>query len=155
MKIPDSNNSFLVHHVDLLLKSYREWTGKKLINFDGSLEEKAREIFYAPFAVVSHGTQDDPVFNYGNDIALKLFEMSWDEFTKLPSRKSAEPMNREERTVLLERVAKNGFIDDYCGVRISATGKRFEIKNATVWNVVDKDGIYRGQAATFDEWIYL
>lgn len=28
-----------------------------------------RRLVVAPFAVVSHGIQDDPIFNYGNDIA--------------------------------------------------------------------------------------
>ena len=29
---------------------------------------------------------------------------------------------------------------------------RFRIERATVWNVVDAGGVYRGQAATFSEW---
>lgn len=142
-------------HIELLLSSYYRWTGKKFINFEGSPEELAEQVLNAPFALVSHDTSDDPVFNYGNSKALWLFEMSPEDFTKLHSRESAEPVRREERAALLKRVTENGFIDDYRGVRISSTGKRFEIYDATVWNVVDDNGVYRGQAAYFDKWKFL
>lgn len=49
-------------------------------------------------------------------------------------------------------VQAHGFIDDYSGIRISASGKRFMIERATVWNVFDADGILHGQAATFIDW---
>lgn len=85
---------------------------------------------------------------------MQLFEMSWDEFTRLPSRKSAESPNQEERSRHLALVKKNGFIDHYSGVRISSRGKRFLIENAVVWNLIDTGGNYRGQAATFDRRCY-
>jgi hypothetical protein len=102
--------------------------------------------------VVSHNTDRDPIFNYANQTAMRLFDMSWIEFTRLPSRLSAEAINREERARLMLRVTRDGFIDDYRGVRISAGGRRFEIINATVWNLVDAEGEYRGQAAAFHHW---
>lgn len=46
-------------------------------------------------------------------------------------------------------VAAQGYIDDYKGVRVSSTGKRFMIKQCIVWEVIDADGVRRGQAATF------
>lgn len=109
-------------------------------------------LWHAPRAVVAHGTQADPVFCYGNRLALELFELDFAAFTALPSRFSAEPLAREERAALLDRVTRFGFIDDYAGVRISSTGKRFRIQRATVWNLIDGEGVYRGQAATFSEW---
>jgi hypothetical protein len=33
-----------------------------------------------------------------------------------------------------------GFIDDYAGVRIARTGRRFLIQRATVWNLTDDQG---------------
>jgi hypothetical protein len=48
-----------------------------------------------------------------------------------------------------------GFVDDYAGVRISRTGKRFRIEQAIVWNVVDAEGKDHGQAATFAHWTPL
>jgi hypothetical protein len=102
--------------------------------------------------VLSHGTQADPTFNYGNKTALELFEMDWDSFTSLPSRLSAEPLVQEERDRLLARVRQYGYIDDYTGVRISSSGKRFMIRNATVWNLLDEIGQPYGQAALLKEW---
>ena len=78
--------------------------------------------------------------------------MPYADFVGLPSRYSAEPVNREARAQLLARVGCDGYIDDYAGVRISATGQRFRIEAATVWNLVAADGSVHGQAATFDRW---
>ncbi len=110
-------------------------------------------LWSAPLAIVAHGTEPDPVFYFGNRIALTLFEMDFETFTRLPSRFSAEPLLREERARLLEGVTRNGIIEDYAGVRISATGKRFQISNASVWNLTDPSGEAVGQAAAFAEWV--
>lgn len=112
-------------------------------------------LFRQPFVVLSHGTQDDPVLNFGNRAALELWEMSWDEFTATPSRITAEPVNREARSRVLEQVRQNGFTDSYRGVRISKRGRRFLVEQATVWNVLDEKDRYAGQAATFSLWRYL
>lgn len=112
-------------------------------------------LWNAPGAVVAHGTEADPVFFFGNRTALRLFEMSFADFTRLPSRLSAEPLLREERARLLERVTRDGFIADYAGVRISASGARFRIERAVVWNLVDSEGMVQGQAAAFDRWTPL
>lgn len=149
---PSAENDFLATHTRLLRESFRRRTGRDLI--DPALDDvaAARALFEAPFAAVSHGIEADPIFNYGNEKALELFEMTWTEFTHLPSRLSAEPLNREERQHLLQRVTEQGFIDDYAGIRISANGRRFVIRNATVWNLDDENGSYLGQAAMFSEW---
>jgi hypothetical protein len=52
----------------------------------------------------------------------------------------------------LARVAQDGYIDDYTGVRVSSSGKRFLIRNATVWNLLDEKGQPYGQAALLKEW---
>ena len=84
-----------------------------------------------------------------------MFELSWESFTKLPSRLSAEPINQSERDRLLAEVTLNGYIKNYSGVRISSTGNRFMIKNAVVWNLLDTNKNYKGQAAYFDEWTFI
>lgn len=142
-----------VAHAALLCDSYERLVGRPLLR--QLSEERLPALFDAPFALVSHGTGADPVFNFANQTALDLFAMSWDEFTALPSRKSAEPENREERARLLQRVTNHGYIDNYSGVRISSTGRRFLIENAIVWNLIDDRGEYQGQAAVFDKWAYL
>jgi hypothetical protein len=152
---PSADNEFLASHAHLLIESHRRATGRELLDSGGSPVEQARALFEAPFVVASHGTEADPVFNYGNRAALELFEMSWEQFTTMPSRLSAEPVARDERARLLARVAQAGFIDDYQGVRVSRTGRRFFIQRATVWSVLDADGANRGQAVTFRDWRYL
>jgi hypothetical protein len=103
----------------------------------------------APRAIVAHGTEVDPIFSYGNRLALQLFEMSEDEFTRLPSRLSAEPLAQEARVKLLEKVTQQGYIDGYSGMRIAKSGRRFMIMDATVWNLLDEAGVHHGQAAVF------
>ncbi len=75
--------------------------------------------------------------------------MDWNTFTRTPGRHTAEPVEREERARFLETVRKQGYVDDYRGIRISSTGRRFEIRQATVWNLIDEGGQYAGQAVTF------
>ncbi len=115
----------------------------------------AEKVFHAPFVLVSHGTEADPILNYGNASALALWEMSWAELTRTSSRLTAEAPNREERARLLEMVKMHGFIDDYSGIRISKTGRRFEISRATVWNLISANGQPCGQAALFSQWEFL
>ena len=141
-------------HAILLLETYRRWFGEDLVlPADG--QSPAEAVFEAPFVIVSHGTETDPVLNYGNRIALGLWEMDWETLTRTPSRFTAETPDRAERARLLEAVTRDGYIKNYAGVRISKSGKRFRIARATVWNLLDSEGIYRGQAATFREWQFL
>ena len=145
----------VVTWAQLLLDSYRHWLGKELIERDGTLDEQAQRLFKCPCIVVSHGLQDDPVLNYGNREALMLWEMDWPQLTSTPSRLTAEPINQAERAEMLRRAESHGYIDDYRGIRISKTGKRFLVEDAIVWNVVDAQGVKHGQAATFSRWSYV
>ena len=92
--------------------------------------------------------------NYGNAAALALWELGWEEFTRTPSRQTAEAPLREERARLLAAVTAHGFIDDYSGIRISKSGRRFRIAQATVWNLAAAGQPY-GQAALFSKWEFL
>lgn len=148
--MPDT--AWLARHVRLLRASYQHWSGQDLLPSDIDSHQAVDALEQADFAVVSHGTQVDPIFNYGNAMALRLFETSWAAFTALPSRLSAEPLIQSERDLLLARVTKHGWIDDYTGVRISQQGKRFLIRNATVWNLLDESGQPYGQAALIKDW---
>ncbi len=149
------NDPLCIDHVLHLLHSYRRWTRRELITAAVSPEKCAEALFHAPFVVLSHGTQEDPILNYGNQAALNLWEMTWEKFTSMPSRLTAEPINREERARFLAQVTRHGYTDTYRGVRISGSGRRFLIEQATVWNILDANGKYIGQAATFNRWTYL
>jgi hypothetical protein len=114
-----------------------------------SPEERAKVLFYQPFVVLSHGTQEDPILNYGNKAALALWEMTGEEFTSMPSSFTAEPINRTERSWLLSQVTRYGYINDYRGVRIPKSGRRFLVEQATVWNILDANG------TAYDNWCEL
>jgi len=152
---PNLQNHYLAKHVDILISSYQHWTGKELVKLTAGDKSIHYALYNAPYCLVSHNTEAIPIFNYGNKTALKLFEMDWATFTTLPSQNSAEAINRADRQQLLSRVSTHGFIDDYQGVRISSTGRRFLIEDATVWNLVDNKGVYYGQAALFYNWTEL
>jgi hypothetical protein len=130
-------------------ESYRRLTGTPLV--EPALDPIAA-LWFAPIAIVAHGLEPDPVFFFGNETALTLFELDFAAFTKLPSRFSAEPLERDARLRLLERVSRHGIIADYEGIRISSTGRRFRISNASVWNLSDESGTPLGQAAAFAQW---
>lgn len=115
----------------------------------------AQALYDAPAVIVSHGTEPDPVFWFANRAAQALWEMDWERFTRTPSRLSAEPDERAMRDALLQRAVARGYIDDYRGVRVSATGRRFLIEDVILWDLADEQGVRHGQAATFARWRYL
>lgn len=117
--------------------------------------ELAQALYEAPYVVLAHDGESDPRFTYANRSAQRLWEMEWNEFIGMPSRYSAEPDLREVRATMLERVQRDGYIDDYQGIRISKTGKRFELGKTVVWNLCDPEGDYCGQAATFSDWTLI
>lgn len=145
----------VVRQTQLILSSYCRWLGKELIERSGDEVDEAQRLFEAEFVVVSHGIEEDPVLNYGNATALALWEMNFEHFTSTPSRLTAEPDQREERSRLLQRTTLAGYVDDYQGVRIAKSGRRFHIAGATVWNLLDEAESYAGQAATFAEYEML
>jgi hypothetical protein len=87
---PSHNNSYLVEHVTLMEESLQRLTGKQFTDFGLNKNNLAESVYHAPFVIVSHNTDPDPIFNYANLTAQKLFEMNWAEFTLCPSRLSAE-----------------------------------------------------------------
>ncbi len=132
--------------IEAIARSYERLLGKGLVEAGNDV---VQGLWRAPQVILAHGTQPDPVFFFGNLAALDCFETDLDALLSMPSRLSAEAPLREERQSLLDRVARDGVIDDYAGVRISAKGRRFRIEQAVVWTVTDEHGRPLGQAATF------
>lgn len=151
MSAPD----FLARHVVLLQRNLQRLTGRTLYDATLSPSQALEWLDVAPFGLVSHGAEADPVFNYANHTALQLFGMTWEAFTRMPSRLSAGPVEREARARLLERVSRDGFIDDYAGIRVAADGRRFMIEQAMVWDLQDDSGQPYGQAAWIPRWHVL
>jgi MEKHLA domain len=147
--------SKIIFWSQILLESYEKILKRPLIERKGNLSEQAKALFFAPFVVVSHGTEPDPILNYGNQVALDLWEMNWQELTQTPSRLTAEPVNRQEREQMLASAREKGFINNYRGVRISKTKKRFLMEDGTIWNLTSDRGEPCGQAATFSHWSFV
>ena len=145
----------VIEWTQLLLSNFERLLGYQLIAPQENQQQQAKKLFQADFVIVSHGIQADPILNYGNQTALDLWAMSWQELTKTPSRLTAEPVNREERKLMLDQASKQGYINNYSGIRIASTGQRFYIDQAIIWNLEDSSGEKCGQAATFSHWQFL
>ena len=154
-RLPEALQARWIAHSRALLDSFRARVGKELILRGGDAREEAHRLFDAPLIAVSHGTETDPILNYGNAAALALWELSPLELIATPSRLTAEAELREAREHVLEETARKGFVSGYTGVRVSRTGRRFRIQDVTVWNVTDADARLLGQTATFAHWEWL
>lgn len=153
-ELPCPDNRYHQAHAELLAASYRRLLGREL-SLQADATDLGEMLYHADFALLSHNIAADPLFNYANRRALELFEFSWSDLIGLPSRFSAEPVNRQQREQLLAQVSRYGYIDHYSGVRIAQSGRRFMIRGAVVWNLVDQFGNYQGQAACFGDWEFL
>lgn len=138
-----------------LLDSHRQLLGEELLPRYADPLTQAEIVFSAPQVVVSHRLSDDPILCYGNQQALDLWEMSWEQLTSIPSRLTAEADAREERARMLTAAREQGFFRPYEGIRISARGRRFRIEEAVIWSVRDHQGQPVGQAASFERWTRL
>ena len=149
MDCPAPENGYQTAHAQLLIRSFETCLGRPLLSQRGAPEVLAKELFESEQVILSHDSATDPILSYGNLAALRLWETDWQSLTEMPSRLTAEPEHREERAKLLNSIRDNGYIDNYRGVRISATGKRFYIEDAIIWTLIDDAGQVVGQAATF------
>ncbi|WP_448560410.1 MEKHLA domain-containing protein [Trichothermofontia sp.] len=149
----------VIRHSQRLRSSFEHWTGQPLLPMGdvqtASEAEIAQALFEAPFVLISHGTEAEPVFNYANRRALEQWQLDWDTFTQMPSRRTAEPMLQAERDRLLAQAARQGYVPSFTGIRITPAGQRFRIENGILWNVIDQAGRYWGQAAIYSHWIVL
>ena len=136
----------------LIADSFARLAGRPLL---AGAPVSAYALWTTPLAILAHGMQPDPLFFYANRRALELFEFTAEQLLETPSRLSAETPERAARARLLDEVRRRGIIEDYAGVRVSATGRRFLIERASVWNLIDEAGEVHGQAAAFDTWVRL
>ena len=144
--------SDIINHSQLLCESFQHWTNDTLIDIVDNPLTLSEKLFFAPFVVVSHGMEADPIFNYANQMAFKLWQMDWQDFTRLPSRLSAEPIEQSEREVMLKQSLEKGLISNFQGIRISSKGDRFFIEDGIIWTLLDAQNQTCGQAAMFMHW---
>lgn len=151
-QIPQELMDSWARQSDALLNSYFSLFGQDLISRTHNSLQDVERLFFAPFAVISHGVESDPLLNFANKYALDLWGFDPFQLISTPSRLTAEPKAHEEREKILRETKLKGFLKNYEGIRISAAGKRFIISNVTIWNISDASGELLGQAATFSNW---
>ena len=152
-QFPPWQQHSVILHSQRLRRSFRHWTKRSLLDISGSPEEIAGALFEVPFVLVSRGTEPNRIFNYGNRMALELWKLTWEEFTQTYSRPivPTDPLAANEE--IFAALKNQGYINDDGEIRIySATGKRFLVLDAIVWNLLDEKNQSCGQAATFSEW---
>jgi len=105
------------------------------------------------FVLISHGTEADPIYNFGNLACLQAFVRSWEELCKTPSRESVvyRSVNEVLRESLMKKVTEDGFVEGVTGIRVTGNGKFVRIVDGVVWNCYDEKEKYYGQAAFFDK----
>jgi len=104
------------------------------------------------FVLISHTTEVDPIFNYGNEATLNAFARSYDELCVIPSRLSviAGTDDHQMRTKLMHKVTTDGYVEGASGIRIRGDQQFLRFVDAVVWNCHDENGEYYGQACFFD-----
>ena len=96
------------------------------------------------FPIASHDLNG--LFNYLNKAALSLFKVTLDQVIGQPTTITAPDSEQKERNELLNQVNSYGFIECYKGIRVTSDGALFQIEDATIWNILDKESIKIGQA---------
>jgi hypothetical protein len=102
------------------------------------------------YAVLSHGTQDDPIYCYFNKAALQQFQWTEEEVYSLPSRYSApDGADRTRRQADVQQALQDDVKELTSIVRQTKQGDLFEMVNVVLWNVYN--GTQRvGQTAIYD-----
>jgi MEKHLA domain len=102
------------------------------------------------FGILSHGIQEDPIYNYGNCAALQLFEQTLETLCQTPSRYSTVESLMEDRQQLIQNIRQMGYGTITNAVRTTSRGKLFVIPTIWIWHVYHDDGRRIGLAALYD-----
>jgi hypothetical protein len=150
LSFPSPSNNYHQEHILMMLENLKRWANYDLIEEYGfSLATLGEQVFNADFYLLSHNTAADPVLTYGNQQVLARWEVSWAELTTMHSSNTAKPIDRSQRSIFMAQVKAHNYISGYSGVRVSKTGKEFEILDGIVWNLFADNGDFYGQAAWF------
>jgi hypothetical protein len=139
-----------------LLQSHLSQFGRPLIACRSpDPRQLAQELFSASTVVLAHDGGADPRLIYANAAALRLWRRPWSAMVGMPSRLTAEPIERRARARLLSDALRQQAIRGYTGVRVDRAGRRFQIEAARLWTLPACHGAGRGQAAAFARWWWL
>lgn len=145
---PSARNCYQQDFILRLADTYRV-TGRDLAQ-DAGLDPAAlgESAWRGDFALLAHRGGTDAVLNYGNLFAQRLWGCDWADFTRLPSRATAPETGRDARAAMMDRVMRDGFVGGYDGERVAVDGRRFIIRDVTIWRLRDARGDF-GVAAFF------
>ena len=135
----------------LLLESHQRLFQRPLVRSSG-IRLAAQELFVLDQVVLCHDGSEDPRFLYANRAALQLFSRNWEQMVGMPSRLSASANQRLSRREQLELARRQDKLENYSGVRVNSQGRRFQIRGARIWSLIDQERHYSGQAACFSQW---
>ena len=135
----------------LLLESHQRLFQRPLVRSTG-IRLAAQELFVLDQVVLCHDGSEDPRFLYANRAALQLFSRNWEQMVGMPSRLSASANQRLSRREQLELASRQDKLENYSGVRVNSQGRRFQIRGARIWSLIDQERHYSGQAACFSQW---
>lgn len=145
----------LIKPTQWIIESYQHFFSTSIfkefkIEVEKSLEH---QLYYANIALLATNTNKQ--FIYMNKFSQNLWEISLDKALQMKGKQTARVQDQKQRDILLKEVQKKGFIKNYSGIRISSKGKLFYIKSARVWNLIDKQKNFKGQAACFKQFDYI
>jgi hypothetical protein len=120
----------------------------------------AQDLFAAATVVLAHDGApldqgEGPRLTYANRAALRLWRRDWAAMVGLPSSRTAEPAERAGRQQALAAAQQHQAIAHYSGIRIDSQGRRFAIRGARIWTLLDDHCQPCGQAAAFGDWHWL
>ncbi|VEI19244.1 MEKHLA domain [Serratia plymuthica] len=124
--MPSSELIDLIQRID---SAYRHWTGVGLPGPQATAPDPHFLWLHhqAPYSLLAHEGDVEPVFIYANHCAQQCFGYSFDEFIALPSRLNASPVDRAERQQLLDKTARQGIAQGYRGLQVDEFGNAFSI----------------------------
>ena len=135
-------------------ESLQKITGNSIYDYmddDDEVTDISQIHNHERYAVLSHGTQEDPIYCYFNKAAFLQFKWSEDEIYQLPSRYSAPSgYDRDTREKDIEKSVLEDYSELSSVVRQTKDGELFEMVNVILWNVYDDDGQRIGQTALYD-----
>ena len=150
LTFPGPDNDWQGRHVARLAETFTRITGRDFITEMGLDPARlGQSAWEGNFALLSHRGDAHAVLNYANRFALDLWEMDWAMLTATPSQATAPDGDVAERAGMMAAVARDGYVSNYAGRRISATGRLLVIENVTLWWLVELSGAPFGAAATF------
>ena len=137
--------------IDLSSHSLYDLSGKSMYDRMDQIDCATQVHATTRYAVLSHGTQEDPIFCYFNSGALQLFQWPESEIYQIPSRYSApEGKLRDDRSSVISKTSQQQFNVIPSAIRQTRNGSLFEMVDVLLWNVYNEDGVRVGQTALVD-----